>query len=181
MARQEQQITVCLLQTMIGRYAEFTSGYFDVVIADECHRSIYGAWQTALTHFDALHIGLTATPAPYIERNTFDFYQCKDGKPDFAFPIQRRSRTAIWCRTNSPPASRVILAEGAEVDDEDTTTRAEFERKWTNEDTNRKMMQEFDRLAWANYKELAPGQKIGPGKTIVFAITKHHAARLAHT
>ena len=48
---------------MIGRYAEFTSGYFDVVIADECHRSIYGAWQTALTHFDALHIGLTATPA----------------------------------------------------------------------------------------------------------------------
>jgi type I restriction enzyme R subunit len=42
------------------------------------------------------------------------------------------------------------------------------------------MMQEFDRLAWANYKELAPGQKIGPGKSIIFAITKHHAARLAH-
>ena len=56
MIRQEQQITVCLLQTMIGRYQEFTSGYYDVVIADECHRSIYGAWQTALTHFDALHI-----------------------------------------------------------------------------------------------------------------------------
>src|ERR1700730_8561452 len=49
MARQEQQITVCLLQTMIGRYNEYTSGYFDVVIADESHRSIYGAWQTALT------------------------------------------------------------------------------------------------------------------------------------
>ena len=44
---------------------------------------------------------------------------------------------------------------------------------------NRKMMQEFDPLAWENYKELAPGQKISPGKTIVFAITKHHAARLA--
>lgn len=41
--RQEKQITVCLLQTMIGRNADFTSGYFDVVIADECHRSIYGA------------------------------------------------------------------------------------------------------------------------------------------
>ncbi len=63
MERQEQQITVCLLQTMVGRYQEFTSGYFDVVIADECHRSIYGSWQTALTHFDASHIGLTATPA----------------------------------------------------------------------------------------------------------------------
>ena len=54
--RQEQQITVCLLQTMISRNMDFTSGYFDVVITDECHRSIYGAWQTALTHFDALHI-----------------------------------------------------------------------------------------------------------------------------
>jgi type I restriction enzyme R subunit len=40
------------------------------------------------------------------------------------------------------------------------------------------MMEEFDRLAWQTYKEQAPGQKIGPGKSIVFAITKHHAARL---
>ena len=43
-ARQEQQVTVTLLQTMIGRVDEFTAGYFDVVITDECHRSIYGAW-----------------------------------------------------------------------------------------------------------------------------------------
>lgn len=56
MIRQEQQITVCLLQTMISRYREFTSGYFDVVIADECHRSIYGIWQAALTYFDGLHL-----------------------------------------------------------------------------------------------------------------------------
>ena len=69
MVRQEQQITVGLLQTMTSRYTEFTSGYFDVVVADECHRSIYGAWQTALTHFDALHIGLTATPAAYAGRS----------------------------------------------------------------------------------------------------------------
>lgn len=87
--RQEQQITVCLLQTMIGRYMELTSGYFDVVVADEYHRSIYCAWQTALTHFDALHVGLTATPSVYMERNTFQFYQCRDGQPDFAFPIQQ--------------------------------------------------------------------------------------------
>jgi type I restriction enzyme, R subunit len=93
MVRQEQQIIVCLLQTMISRYQEFTSGYFDVVIADESHRSIYGAWQTALTHFDAMHIGLTATPAAYIERNTYTFYQCKDGEPDFSYPIQEAFKT----------------------------------------------------------------------------------------
>jgi type I restriction enzyme R subunit len=179
MVRQEQQITVGLLQTMTSRYTDFTSGYFDVVIADECHRSIYGAWQTALTHFDALHIGLTATPAAYIERNTFQFYQCREGQPDFSFPIQQAFEDGHLVPYKFATGITVILAQGAEVNDE-TYDPAEFERKWTNEDTNRKMMQEFDRLAWANYKELAPGQKIAPGKSIIFAITKHHAARLAH-
>ena len=42
LVRQEKQITICLLQTMIGHHQEYTSGYFDVVITDECHRSIYG-------------------------------------------------------------------------------------------------------------------------------------------
>jgi len=179
MVRQEQQITVCLLQTMISRYTEFTSGYFDVVIADECHRSIYGSWQTALTHFDALHIGLTATPSAYIERNTFQFYQCRDGQPDFAFPILQAFRDGFLVPYKFATGITQILAEGAEVD-EQTYDPSEFERKWTNEDSNKKMMQEFDRLAWENFQELAPGQKTGPGKTIVFAITKHHAARLAH-
>lgn len=178
MARQEQQITVCLLQTMIGRYSEITSGYFDVVIADECHRSIYGSWQTALTHFDALHIGLTATPSAYIERNTFQFYQCRDDQPDFSYPIQEAFRYEYLSPYKFATGITIILAKGAEVDDE-FYDPAEFEHKWTNEDTNRKMMEEFDRLAWQNYKDLAPAQKIGPGKAIVFAITKHHAARLA--
>jgi type I restriction enzyme R subunit len=178
MERQEQQITVCLLQTMIGRYAEFTSGYFDVVIADECHRSIYGAWQTALTHFEAFHIGLTATPADYIERNTFRFYQCKEGQPDFAYPIQQAFQEGYLVPYKFATGITVLLAEGADVDEEHYDP-AEFERQWTNEDTNRKMVEEFDRLAWQNYTELAPGQRVGPGKTIVFAITKHHAARLA--
>ncbi len=178
MVRTEQQITVCLLQTMIGRYHEYTSGYFDVVIADECHRSIYGAWQTALTHFDAIHIGLTATPAAYIERNTFKFYQCKDDTPDFSYPIQDAFKNGYLVPYRFAEGITEIIAEGADVEEEHYDP-AEFERKWTNEQTNRLMMEEFDRLAWQNYKELAPGQKVGPGKAVVFAITKHHAARLA--
>jgi type I restriction enzyme R subunit len=175
--RQEQQITVCLLQTMISRYREFTSGYFDVVVADECHRSIYGIWQTALTHFDAFHIGLTATPAAYIERNTFDFYNCRNEQPDFSYPIQTAFEEKYLVPYRFATGITEIIAEGAEVDDVYYDPAA-FERKWTNEDSNRLMMQEFDRLAWDNYQELAPGQKIGPGKSIVFALTKNHAARL---
>lgn len=178
MDKQEQQITICLLQTMISKYTEFSSGYFDVVIADECHRSIYGVWQTALTHFDALHVGLTATPAMYIERNTFRFYTCKDEQPDFSFTIQDAFKERYLIPYKFAEGITVILAEGADVDDEQYDP-AEFERTWTNEATNRLMMEEFDRLAWENFQELAPRQQVGPGKTVVFAITKNHAARLA--
>lgn len=178
MVRQEKQVTVCLLQTMIGRYHEFTSGYFDVVVMDECHRSIYGAWQAALSHFDALHIGLTATPAIYIERNTFQFYHCKDDTPDYSYPIQEAFKEGFLVPYKFATGITTLVSEGAKVDEEHYDP-AEFERKWTNEASNRLMMEEFDRLAWQSYKELAPGQKNGPGKSVVFAITKHHAARLS--
>jgi type I restriction enzyme R subunit len=178
MVRQEKQVTVCLLQTMIGRYHEFTSGYFDVVVMDECHRSIYGAWQAALSHFDAMHIGLTATPAIYIERNTFQFYHCKDETPDYSYPIQEAFKEGFLVPYKFATGITTLVSEGANVDEEHYDP-AEFERKWTNEASNRLMMEEFDRLAWGSYKDLAPGQKNGPGKSVVFAITKHHAARLA--
>ncbi len=178
MVRQEKQVTVCLLQTMIGRYLEFTSGYFDVVVMDECHRSIYGAWQAALSHFDALHIGLTATPAIYIERNTFQFYHCKDDTPDCSYPIQEAFKKGFLVPYKFATGITTLVSEGANVDEEHYDP-GEFERKWTNEASNRLMMEEFDRLAWRSYNELAPGQKNGPGKSVVFAITKHHAARLA--
>ena len=177
-ARQEKQITVCLLQTMIGRCREFSSGYFDVVVADECHRSIYGAWQLALTHFDALHIGLTATPAIYIERNTFQFYHCKNDTPDFSYTIQQAFDQGFLVRYKFATGITELIAEGADVADEHYDP-AEFERTWTNEPSNRLMMQEFDRLAWQTFREQAPRQFVGPGKSVVFAITKHHAARLA--
>jgi len=179
MAIQHKQITVCLLQTMIGVYREFTSGYFDIVIADECHRSIYGAWQAALTHFDAFHIGLTATPAAYIDRNTYQFYQCNTGQPDFAFSIVKAMEEGHLVPYRFARRITHLIAEGTTIDGK-TFDPAEFERAWTNEDTNRKIMQEFDRLAWESFKELAPKQKDGPGKAIVFALTKHHASRLAY-
>lgn len=178
MARQEKQITICLLQTMINRTHEYTSGYFDVVVMDESHRSIYGTWQAALTRFDALHIGLTATPATYIDHNTYEFYHCKDGQPDFSYRIQDAFKAGFLAPYKFATGITEVIAEGADVDDEHYDP-VQFERQWTNEKTNRLMMEEFDRLAWESYQDLAPGQKVGPGKAVVFAITKHHAARLA--
>ncbi|MEX2647389.1 MAG: DEAD/DEAH box helicase family protein [Alphaproteobacteria bacterium] len=58
----EKRITITTLQTMINEYAGYSSGYFDLVFTDECHRSIYGKWRGILEHFDGIQIGLTATP-----------------------------------------------------------------------------------------------------------------------
>lgn len=58
----EKRITITTLQSMVNLYADYSSGYFDLVISDECHRSIYGQWSGVLRHFDGLQIGLTATP-----------------------------------------------------------------------------------------------------------------------
>ncbi|MXW51797.1 MAG: restriction endonuclease subunit R [Gammaproteobacteria bacterium] len=57
-----KRITIATLQTMIAEYRELSPGYFDLVITDECHRSIYGKWSGVLRHFDGIQLGLTATP-----------------------------------------------------------------------------------------------------------------------
>ncbi|MCY1320393.1 DNA phosphorothioation system restriction enzyme [compost metagenome] len=64
----EKRITVVTLQTLVNEYANYSAGYFDLIIIDECHRSIYGKWRRALDHFDGVKIGLTATPCVF--RNT---------------------------------------------------------------------------------------------------------------
>ena len=58
----EKRITITTLQSMVNIYHEYSAGYFDLVISDECHRSIYGKWSGVLKHFDGVQIGLTATP-----------------------------------------------------------------------------------------------------------------------
>ncbi len=179
-APQHKQITVCLIQTMMSRYRAFTSGYFDLVVTDEAHRSIYGSWRPALEHFDAFHIGLTATPARYIERNTYQFYHCENHQPDFSYPIEEAFRHQYLVPYKFAEGITQLLSDPFEADGEDYNP-TEFERRWTNHATNELMMKEFDRLAHENYRDLAPGltEKDAPGKAIVFAITKNHATRLA--
>ncbi|MEA3275238.1 MAG: DEAD/DEAH box helicase family protein [Pseudomonadota bacterium] len=58
----EKRITVTTLQSMVNVYRDYSAGYFDLVVTDECHRSIYGKWGGILKYFDGVQVGLTATP-----------------------------------------------------------------------------------------------------------------------
>jgi type I restriction enzyme R subunit len=58
----EKRITVATLQSMVNVYRDYSAGYFDLIVTDECHRSIYGKWSGILKYFDGVQVGLTATP-----------------------------------------------------------------------------------------------------------------------
>ena len=64
-----KRLYVSTLQTISNCFEEFTPGFFDLIIFDEVHRSIFNKWNEVLQYFDARMIGLTATPADFIDRN----------------------------------------------------------------------------------------------------------------
>ena len=96
----ERQITIATLQTIIGSYDALSAGYFDLIIIDECHRSIYGEYRRTLDYFDGIKIGLTATPCIASEetlaklvkddsafvRDTLRFFEVAE--PTFRYPIK---------------------------------------------------------------------------------------------
>lgn len=72
---------------MINYYSKFSVGFFDLIICDESHRSIYKTYRDILEYFDSNIIGLTATTIDFIECNTFDLFNCEDEDPTFNFSV----------------------------------------------------------------------------------------------
>jgi len=69
------------VETTGKRFREFGPGYFDLVIIDEAHRSVYAKYGEIFRWFDALLIGLTATPKDEIDHNTYSLFDLEDGMP----------------------------------------------------------------------------------------------------
>ena len=64
-------------------------GHFDVIIIDEAHRSVYQKYQAIFDYFDALLIGLTATPKKDIDKNTYSLFEIEDDVPTFSYELDR--------------------------------------------------------------------------------------------
>lgn len=86
----------------------FTPAHFDLIIVDEAHRSIFKKYKAIFDHFDALIVGLTATPANEIDRNTYDFFHVERGVPTYVYEYDTAVTTdhvlvpylAIDCHTS---------------------------------------------------------------------------------
>ena len=62
--------------------------FFDLVVVDESHRSIYNTYQEILDYFNTITLGLTATPTDVIDHNTFQLFETEDGVPTFAYSYE---------------------------------------------------------------------------------------------
>ncbi len=161
--------------------------YFDVIVIDECHRSIYTLWRQVLEYFDAFLVGLTATPA----KQTFGFFNknlvmeydheraVADGvNVDFEVYNIRTKITEQGSTVEAHPDTmlgyrdRQTRALRWEAPDEDLTYDAnEVDRRVVAKDQIRTIVRTFrDRL----FTEIFPGRTEIP-KTLIFAKDDSHA------
>ncbi len=185
----EGQIVVGTLDTIASQLGAngFGHGYFDLVVTDECHRSIYNTHRTTLGHFDAIHIGLTATPNPgelqYISeherrlvRNTYIFFDCwdavrKEGRPTFEYGIQKGINEGYLSKYRIYHAESVLTYEGAEWEGEEIKPGA-WGRDVESEDRLITILQEY-------YSADSERIRERPRKTVVFSVSEKQASVLA--
>jgi len=176
------------IQTFMECYQDFSPGAFDLIISDEAHRSIYNKWKDVFTYFDAIQIGLTATPSDLIDRDTFRFFECDSQQPAFLYTYEQAIKedyladySVYGAQTHFqiegikpgdiPTAiKKKLLEEGMEEDDMNWEGSA-IEKKVSIVGTNEAIVKEF----MDNCQEDDSGL---PCKTIFFAVSKKHAKRL---
>ncbi len=90
------RVYVSTYQTMVGKIDEyrrngirrFGVGYFDLVVIDEAHRSVYRKYRGIFDYFDSLLVGLTATPKDEVDKNTYDLFDLETGVPTDAYSLE---------------------------------------------------------------------------------------------
>ena len=198
-------IVIATIQSlMTGRrfQEDFTPFHFDLVINDEAHRSIYGDSRECVQYFQAVRVGLTATPKAYLKnvnfeeleqnnpkslearlfRDTYHFFGCEPGMPSFRYDLIEA--------VNDPEGPFLCLPKIWDLRS-DITTKALEEKGWTIEvngeeetykiaDLERKvftpMRNELMCKALLQKAMQSPDGKLG--KSIVFAVNQKHATNL---
>jgi len=174
--------------SMMQVYSRLSVGYYDLIVADESHRSIYQRYKAIFDHFDAIQLGLTATPTDYIDHNTFELFDCGDGAPSYYYSYEQAiadrnlvNYRVLDAQTNfqlkgiqgdalPQPLQQMALDQGVELD-ELQFDGSEIEKGVINQGTNDAMVREFMDKSRKDVRGL-------PHKSIVFAVSHAHAKRL---
>ncbi|MDO8876195.1 MAG: DEAD/DEAH box helicase family protein, partial [Pseudolabrys sp.] len=198
-------VVVATIQSLMvdRRYREeFTPFYFDLVINDEAHRSIYGDAREVVQFFQATRVGLTATPKAYLKninieqlqsenpkalearqlRDTYNYFGCEPGLPTYRYDIIDAVK--------DPEGPFLCLPKIFDLRS-DITTQALAEGGWAvvvNEQDESFKIQDLERKVFtparnrvmceAFLKEAQKDPTGTIGKSIVFAVNQKHATNL---
>ena len=165
--------------------------FFDLIVVDESHRSIYNTYQEVLDYFNTITLGLTATPTDVIDHNTFQLFETEDGVPTYAYSYDEAvnhippylcnfqvmkiktkfQAEGISKRTIALEDQKSLILEGKEIE-EINYEGTELEKKVINRGTNALIVREFME------ESIKDANGVLPGKTIFFCATKAHARRM---
>ncbi|OIP56779.1 MAG: hypothetical protein AUK54_01550 [Helicobacteraceae bacterium CG2_30_36_10] len=188
----DKRLYVSTYQTMMSllKKTDISQGFFDLIIADESHRSIYNYYGQLFLKFDAIKLGLTATPVDFIDRDTFQFFGTQNGNPTFAYTYEEAIKDEFLVPYDVIDVKTTFLTDGIRFNlldkqeqerllvDGYTGEEIDFEgssveKMVKNDDTNRLILTTLIENGYKN-----PLTNL-PAKTIIFAINKPHAHRLA--
>ena len=201
------EIVVSTVQSLLfnNKYQRlFSPTDFDLVISDEAHRSIGGNARAVFDYFVGYKLGLTATPRDYLKRSgstnardpreferrmlldTYRTFGCDDGQPTFRYslldgvkegflvnPTVVDARTDVTTELLSSEGFTVEFKDDAGEDQEQTFTQRQFEKRFFSDATNELLCKTFLEHA---LRDPVSGEL---GKSIIFAVSQHHAGKLA--
>lgn len=165
-------------------------GHFDLIIIDEAHRSVYQKYRAIFEYFDALLVGLTATPKTEVDHNTYGLFGIEDDNPTFAYELNSAVAEGFLVPPKALAIPLKFPQEGVKYADLSDAEKAQYEEKfgdptlddvpdeissaainkWLfNTDTVDKVLDYLMR----NGIKVQGGDKLG--KTIIFAKNHNHA------
>lgn len=188
-AQQTARIFIATYPGMLNIMEQFDVGYFDLIIADESHRSIYNVYGDLFKYFDCLQVGLTATPVEMVSRSTCQLFGCDYKMPtaeyslekaiedDHLVPYEVMTHTTKFLREgikrDNLTDEQIAQLEDDGIDPNELDFDAEsIDKAIYNKPTNAAIMR--------NLMENGIRDKDGqlPGKSIVFARNHKHAILL---
>jgi type I restriction enzyme, R subunit len=165
-------------------------GHFDLIIIDEAHRSVYQKYKAIFAYFDALLIGLTATPKTDIDHNTYGLFGIEDDNPTFAYELDSAVNDGFLVPPKAMSVPLKFIREGVKYHQLSAREQAEYEEKFGDPSTG-EVPDEIDSAALNNWLfntdtvdkvlhhlmtdgiKVQGGEKLG--KTIIFAKNHTHA------
>lgn len=173
-----------------NKYGEklFSPGHFQLIICDEVHRSIYKKYQEIFAYFDALLLGMTATPKNEIDKNTYGIFDLERGVPTFAYELDKAVEEGYLVNYSTLEYKTKIMEDGIHYDDLSEEEKEEYEETFETDDTVGEDISSSAINSWLFNADtidkvleelMEKGLKIEGGdklgKTIIFARNSLHA------